>query len=89
MRLVAAGSGARPAPTRENPHQFQRPEAAVRVRFAVRDGGTYAVADGSRHQVTIRPDRGNSRTLEVVASQGQISFTADIYRDQITISPMH
>ena len=89
VRLVAAGPGARPAPTRENPHQFQRPEAAVRVRFAVRDDGTYAVADGSRHQVTIRPDRGNSRTLEVVASQGQISFTADIYRDQITISPMH
>ncbi len=87
IHLIAAGPGAELAPTRKNPYYFRRPESAVRVRFGVAPGGTYAVADGSRHLVSIHPERGQARRSEVVARNGALSFTEEVYRDQIIITP--
>ncbi len=87
IHLVAAGPGAELAPRRNNPYYFKRPEIAVRVRFGVAAGGTYPIADGSRHLVTIQPERGAARRLELVARDGALHFTAEVNRDQIIITP--
>jgi len=87
IHMVAAGPGAKLAPTRKNPYHFRRPESAVRVRFGVAQGGVYAVGDGSRHLVSIQPERGKARRLEVVARNGALSFTEEVYRDEIIITP--
>ena len=87
VELVVAGPGAVFAPSRGRPYRFTRPESSVRVRFAVFEGGVYAVPAGSRHTVTVISSRNKTRRLEVVARGGAVTFTEEIVRGQVVIEP--
>ena len=45
------------------------------------------MGEGSRHLVSIQPERGKARRLEVVARNGALNFTEEVYREQIIITP--
>jgi len=87
IRLSVAGPGAHLNPRRGDLYELSRPDRSVRVRFAVNQGGVYQIHDGSRHTVTIQPERGTTRSLDVVARNGALTFTEEIYREGVTIRP--
>jgi len=87
VELAVAGPGAVFAPSRGRPYRFTRPDDRVRVRFAISEGGVYAVPAGSRHIVTITSSRNKTRRLEVVSQGGAVTFTEDIFSEQVTIEP--
>jgi len=89
VQLSVAAPGAALAPTRAQPYHFSRPTHAIRVRFEVRSGGGYDVADGSVHAVTMQTERGQTRTFDIVAKSGVLSFTEEVYREMVTIQPRH
>lgn len=87
VRLSTAAPGAVLRPTRSQPFHFSKPDHPVRVRFEVHTGGDYSFVDGSRHIVTMETERGGTRRLEVLAANGALSFTEEVYREIVTIEP--
>jgi hypothetical protein len=89
VQLSVAAPGAALAPTRAQPYHFSRPTHPIQVRFEVRSGGEYRLADGSVHAVTMQTERGRTRNFDIVAKGGALSFTEEVYREMVTIEPRH
>lgn len=86
--LSVAGPGASLDPSRASPFRFSRPVASENVRFSVPAGGVYDVVDGTHHLVTVTPERGEAHQFEVVAENGALVFSTEIYRDRVEVTPV-
>ena len=81
-----AGDGAGINTRREAKEVFTK-AAVTRVRVTL-SAGVYSVAPGSRHQVTLVPDRGDTVTDTLTADdEGRLQFSQDITRAAVTITP--